>query len=61
MVGLGGDGLGGRRVPHHQIGVGADGDRALARIDVEDLRGVGRGDLDEFVHGQPAAVHPMVP
>src|SRR6202021_3962902 len=31
----GGDGFGRGRIPHHEIGVRSDGDRSLARIDVE--------------------------
>ena len=47
--------------PHDEVGVAADGNRALARVDVEDLGGVGRGDGDEFVHGQAAGAHPLGP
>ena len=44
------------RIPDHEIGVGADRDRALARIDVEDAGDVGRGHRDEFFLGQPPGI-----
>lgn len=50
VVGLGGDFAGLLRVPHNDIRVCADGDIALARIDVENLGRVRAGDGDEFVH-----------
>ena len=49
------------RVADDDVGVGADRDRALPRIDVEDLRDVGRGDGDELVHGQPAGLDALGP
>ena len=53
VVGLGADRLAGARVPDHEIGIGADLDRTLARIDVVDLGGIARGRGDKLVHGQP--------
>src|SRR5690606_26525890 len=44
-----------RRVVHHDVGVGADGDRALARVEAEELGGVRRGDLYEALERQLAA------
>ena len=61
VMGLGRDGAAGLGIPHHDVGVGADADRALARVDVEDLRGVGRGDPHELVGRQPAGSHAIVP
>lgn len=49
------------RVPHDNIRIRADRNAALARVDVEDFRGVGGGDGHEFIHGQFAAVHAVVP
>ena len=43
-------------IPDDEIGIGADGDRALLGIDVEDARDVGRGDGDELLLGQPPGV-----
>ena len=37
------------RVPERDVGVEADADRALARIEAVDLGVVGRGQLDEFL------------
>ena len=48
-------------VPHEEVGVGADGDRALPRVEAEDLRGRGRRDLDEAVHRDPPRAHAAVP
>src|SRR3546814_7332267 len=56
VMGLGRDRLAGVGVPHHDVGIGADTDAALARIDIENARGVGRGDGDELLRRQPAAV-----
>ena len=50
VVRRGGDRLGGGRVVDDDVGVRADGDRALLRVEAEDLRRRGRGDLDEAVH-----------
>jgi hypothetical protein len=41
---IGGNGLGGPRIEDHEIGVGTNRDRALARIDVEDARNIRRLD-----------------
>lgn len=41
VVGFGGNGTRFLRVPHNDIRIRADRDRALARVDVEDFRGVG--------------------
>src|SRR6185369_13722509 len=41
-------------VPHEEIGVAPDRDAALLRIEIEDLRGRRRRDLDEAVHRQLA-------
>ena len=38
------------------VGIGADGDGALARIDVEDAGDIGRGHRDELLLGQPAGI-----
>lgn len=61
MVRGGRDGPRALRVPQHQVGIGADAQGALAREQVEDLRGVGRGQGDEVLHRQLAAVDPFVP
>src|SRR5207244_1688098 len=42
------------RVEDHQIGVGTGSDRSLFREEAEDLRGRGRGQLDEPVETDPA-------
>src|SRR5688572_8722009 len=49
------------RVPHHEVGVGADADRAFARIDVEDLRSVGGGDLHELARRHAAGADAVMP
>ena len=49
------------RVPDDDVGVGAGQDRALARIEVEDARDVGRGDGDEFVRRQAAGADAVGP
>src|SRR6185436_4207572 len=60
MVGLGRNRARAFRVPHDDIGVGTNADGAFARIDVEDLRGVGGRDADELIHGEPAVFTPAV-
>lgn len=52
VVALSGDDLGGVWVPQHQIGVRAHGDAPFARVQVEDLGGVGAGHCNKlvFVH-----------
>src|SRR5579883_734090 len=52
----GADGLAARGIPDHEIGVGAHGDRALARKDIEDAGDVRRGDGDELLLGEPSGV-----
>src|SRR3989338_10172869 len=61
VVGLGGDDSGGAGVPDDDVGVGADGDEALARIAVEELGYVGGGDGDELRRGEDARGHALVP
>ena len=61
VMGLGRDGPCALRVPQDQVGIGADLQRALARVEVEDLRGVGAGQRDEVIDRQLAAAHPFVP
>ena len=56
MMGFGGDGSAGILVPDDEIGIGAKRDGTLARVDVENLRGVGGGDGDEFLWGEAAGV-----
>src|SRR5262249_28054942 len=46
-------------VPDDDVAVGADGERALPRVEPEDLRRRGRGDLDEAVHRDPAGAHAL--
>ena len=46
---VGADRLRRLRVPDDDVGVGAGQDRALARIEIENARDVGRGHGDEFV------------
>ncbi|MNJ43009.1 hypothetical protein D3C77_379940 [compost metagenome] len=61
MVGGGRDGPGALRVPEHQVGIGAHAQGALAREQVEDLRGIGGGQRDKILHRQFPAVHPFIP
>jgi hypothetical protein len=49
------------RVPDHQIGIGALGHAALARVEVEQLGGVGRGHGDELAGREAPAVHAGIP
>ena len=37
------------RVPHHDVSIGAHLDRPLARVEVEDFGGIGRGDRDKLL------------
>ena len=53
--------LAGPRVEHDDVGIGPDGNRALLRVDIQNLRDVGRGDCDKFVHRDPARGHAMRP
>src|SRR6185369_4835397 len=48
------------RVEDHDVGVGADGDRALAREESEDLRCRRRRDLDEAVERDPSLRHATI-
>ncbi len=61
MVGLRRDRLGCLGIPHDDVGIGTDRDRALAREDVENLRGIRRRYRDELVHRQPAGVNAVRP
>ena len=61
VVRVGRDGASGLGVPHDDVGVGAGLDDALARVDVEDLGGVGRGDVDELVARELALVDAVLP
>src|SRR5262249_26120299 len=61
VMGPGGDGAGRLGVPDHDVGIGADADRALARIDVEDLGGVGGGPAHDLFPRQPPGAAPMAP
>lgn len=49
VVALSRDDLGGVWVPQHQIGVRTHGDASLARVQVEDLGGVGAGHSNKLV------------
>jgi hypothetical protein len=46
-------------IPQGDIGVGADGDRALARVQAEETGGVRRGQGDELVDGDTAGAHAL--
>ena len=61
VMGLGREGTCALGVPQHQIGVGANADGAFAWEQVEDLRRIGGGDGNEFVHGQATCVHTGIP
>jgi hypothetical protein len=61
MMCLGGDGALGARIPDDDVGVGADGDDALSRIEVEDLGGVGARDGDETRRVHYPIVDTLVP
>src|SRR5260221_13732495 len=45
------------RIEHDEIRVAADGDRAFAREESEELRGLRAGDVDERVEVEPSALH----
>ena len=60
-MGLGRDSACALRVPQDQVGIGANLQRALARVEIEDLRGVGAGQRDEVSHRQLAAVDAFIP
>ena len=51
---LGRDGTRGRRVPDDHVGVGADGDAALARVNVENLGRIRAGHRYELTRVQLA-------
>jgi hypothetical protein len=61
MLAGGREGLGAGRVPDDQIGIGALGHAALARVEVEELGGVGRGHRDELAGREAAAVDAGIP
>ena len=61
VVGLGRDGAFGVGVPDHDVGVAADPDRALARVQIEDLGGIGGGQADEVLGGEAPGVDAFVP
>jgi hypothetical protein len=46
-----------RGIPDGDVGVAADRDRALLRVEAVELRVVGRGQCDEFVEAEPALLH----
>ena len=60
-LGASSDGLARLRIPDHDVGIGAGGDTALARVDIENLGGIGRGHGHELIHGQAARAHAMMP
>ena len=41
QLALGADGFGACGIPHHDVGVGARGEPAFSRIDIEDARDIG--------------------
>jgi hypothetical protein len=43
-----------RRVPDCDVGIGADGNRSLARMQIVDLCRCGRGQFDELLEAQAA-------
>lgn len=61
MVGFGADRFGARGVPHDDIGVSPDSNRALARVEIEDLRRIRAGNLHELIWRQLAAVYALFP
>src|SRR5258705_5637261 len=48
-----------RRVHEGEIGVAPRGDHAFPRVEAEDLRGIGGGDLGEALEGHAALAHPF--
>jgi hypothetical protein len=54
LLGVGGDRDAPLRVEDDDVGVGADGERALPRIEAEQLRGIRRQELDHAVERDPS-------
>src|SRR4029453_4156114 len=48
-----------RRVHQGEVGVAARGDHAFPRVEAEDLRGIGGGDLGKALEGHPALAHAL--
>ena len=57
---LGADRVFRSRIPHHDIGVAAGGQRALARIEAEQPGWRRRHQFDEAVHAHPPQIHAVV-
>src|SRR5260370_17785404 len=51
-----GNGLAGRWIPYHQVGIRTHCDRALAWVDIEDARDIRRSHRDKLFFRQTAAV-----
>ena len=61
MVVGGRDGFGDLGIPDHDVGIRAFHNRTLARVDVEDLRHIGRGRCHKLVGRQTPCLNPRGP